>query len=71
MLQKQLIRKKDSAHETINDVKNKTLVLCVHTTVGFVRVILAVIVSITDVGRVSTNASTTLKLSRSAIELRY
>lgn len=39
------------------------------TAVGFVRVVLAVIVSITDVGRVSADAGATLKLARSALEL--
>lgn len=42
-----------------------------HTTVGFVRVVLAVVVSVTDVGRVGADAGATLKLPWPAFELSY
>lgn len=39
------------------------------TAVGFIRVVLAVVVSVTDVGRVGTDAGSTLELSGSALKL--
>lgn len=41
------------------------------TAIGLIRVILAVIVSITDVGWVGTNACAALELAWSALELSY
>ncbi len=46
-------------------------VVCLCTAVGLVRVVLAVVVSITDVGWVGADACTTLELARSALELSY
>ncbi len=45
--------------------------VCVYTAISLVRVVLAVIVSITDVGRVGADARTTLKLTWSALKLSY
>lgn len=45
--------------------------LCLCTTIGLVRVVLAVVVSITDVGRVGADSCATLELTWSAFELRY
>lgn len=41
------------------------------TTVGFIRVVLTVVVSITDVSWVGADAGATLKLPWSALELSY
>lgn len=43
----------------------------VSTAVGLIRVVLAVIVSITDVGWVGTDAGATLELAWSALKLSY
>lgn len=45
--------------------------VCLCTAVGLVRVVLAVIVSVTDVGWVGADACATLELARSALELSY
>lgn len=41
------------------------------TAVGLIRVVLAVIVPVTDVGWVGADACATLELARSALELSY
>ena len=43
----------------------------VSTAVGLIRVVLAVIVSVTDVGRVGADAGATLELAWPALKLRY
>lgn len=51
----------------------KIILACVgaRTTIGLIRVVLAVIVPVADVGRVGADARTTLELARSAFELSY
>lgn len=43
----------------------------ISTAVGFIRVILAVVVSITDVGRVDADAGAALELARFALKVSY